>query len=166
MSAMGVALSVTCYDPILAYGRRALDEVEHGEAGPAMEICARSVIVSAGLVSLLANDSYNCALAHAVCYGLQLFPHVEAQFLHGDLVAYGALVQLVLDGQEEKARELRTFLVSLGTPVRLAQLGVPLDRKALAATLHEATTGPDMAHIPYPITPDMVFDAMARVETL
>ena len=166
MSAMGVALSCTCYDPILAYGRQALDEVERGEAGPAMEICARSVIVSAGLVSLLANDDYNCALAHAVCYGLQLFPHVEAQFLHGDLVAYGALVQLVLDGQEEKARELRTFLVSLGTSVRLAQLGVPLDREALAATLHEATTGPDMAHIPYPITPDMVFDAMARVETL
>ena len=166
MSAMGVALSCTCYDPILAYGRQALYEVERGEAGPAMEICARSVIVSAGLVSLLANDDYNCALAHAVCYGLQLFPHVEAQFLHGDLVAYGALVQLVLDGQEEKARELRTFLVSLGTPVRLAQLGVPLDREALAATLHEATTGPDMAHIPYPITPDMVFDAMARVETL
>ena len=166
MSAMGVALSCTCYDPILAYGRQALGEVERGEAGPAMEICARSVIVSAGLVSLLANDSYNCALAHAVCYGLQLFPHVEAQFLHGDLVAYGALVQLVLDGQEDRARELRAFLVSLGTPVTLAQMRVPLDRAALDAMLHEATTGPDMAHIPYSITPDMVFDAMARVETL
>ena len=43
---------------------------------------------------------------------------------------------------------------------------MPLDRQALEATLHEATTGPDMAHIPYPITPDMVFDAMTRVETL
>lgn len=166
MSAMGVALSCTCYDPILAYGRRALDEVERGEAGPAMEICARSVIVSAGLVSLLAHDDYNCALAHAVCYGLQRFPHVEARFLHGDLVAYGALVQLVLDHQEDRARELRAFLVSLGTPVTLAQLSVPLDRQALAATLEEATTGPDMAHIPYAITPDMVFDAMARVEAL
>ena len=48
----------------------------------------------------------------------------------------------------------------------LEQLGVSLDRQALAATLHEATTGPDMAHIPYVITPDMVFDAMSRVETL
>ena len=166
MSAMGVALSSTCYDPILAYGRAALDEVLRAEAGPAMEICARSVIVSAGLVSLLADDSYNCALAHAVCYGLQLFPHVEEQFLHGDLVAYGALVQLVLDGQLDRARELRAFLVSLGTPVTLAQMNVPLERAALADTLREATTGPDMAHIPYPLTPDMVFDAMARVETL
>ena len=166
LSSIGLALSTTCYDPILKYGRTALDEVERGEAGPAMEICARSVIVSAGLVSLMANDDYNCALAHAVCYGLQLFPHVEREFLHGDLVAYGALVQLMLDGQEDKARELRNFLVALGTPVTLASMRVPLDRSALDAALHEATTGPDMAHIPYVITPDMVFSAMQRVEMM
>lgn len=166
MSAIGVALSSTCYDPILAYGREALREAERHEPGPATELCARSIIVSAGLVSLMADDNYNCALAHAVCYGLQLFPHVERDCLHGDLVAYGALVQLVLDGQEGRARDLRAFLASLGTPVTLAEMGVPLEREALAATLREATTGPDMAHIPYPITPDMVFDAMKRVEAL
>ena len=77
MSAIGLALSSTCYDPVLQYGRQALDEVLRHEAGPAMEICARSIIVSAGLVSLMAHDDYNCALAHAVCYGLQLFAHVE-----------------------------------------------------------------------------------------
>ena len=166
MSAIGVSLSRTCYDPILKFGREALSEVERHEAGAAMEMCARSVILSAGLVSLMADDRYNCALAHAVCYGLQHFEHVERDDLHGDLVAYGALVQLMLDGQEEQARELRRFLVSLGTPVTLAQMNVPLERAALHDALVEATTGPDMEHIPYPITQDMVFDAMCRVEAL
>ena len=166
LSSIGLALSSTCYDPVVQFGRAALTEVEAHEAGPAMELCARSVILSAGLVSLMAHDDYNCALAHAVCYGLQLFERVERTFLHGDLVAYGALVQLMLDGQEDRARELRRFLVSLGTPVTLAQLGLPLDRALLEDALTEATTGPDMAHIPYPITKDMVFDAMARVEAL
>ena len=166
MSAIGVALSSTCYGPILQYGRQALDEVLRHEAGPAMEICSRSIIVSAGLVSLMANDDYNCALAHALCYGLQLFPHVEEGCLHGDLVAYGALVQLMLDGKPEQARELRAFLVSLGTPVTLSEMNVPLDREALTACLREAATGPDMAHIPYPITESMVFDAMTLVESL
>ena len=166
MSAIGLALSSTCYDPILLYGRAALDEVERGEAGPAMEICARSIIISAGLVSLMANDDYNCALAHAVCYGLQHFEHVERGYLHGDLVAYGALVQLMLDGQEERAAQLRRFLTSLGVPVTLREMNVPLEREALEACLIEATTGPDMAHIPYAITQDMVFDAMIRVERL
>ena len=166
MSAIGVALSSTCYGPIVQYGRKALDEVLRHEAGPAMEICARSIIVSAGLVSLMAHDDYNCALAHAVCYGLQHFDHVEKNCLHGDLVAYGAMVQLVLDGQHEKAKELQIFLKTLGTPVTLREMNVPLDRNMLEATLIEATTGPDMAHIPYPITPDMVFEAMQRVESL
>ena len=166
MSAIGVALSSTCYDPILRYGRAALDEVLRHEAGPAMEICARSIIVSAGLVSLMANDDYNCALAHAMCYGLQLFEHVERDFLHGDLVAYGALVQLMLDGQPDKAKELQSFLKSLGTPVTLGEMNIPLERNKLENTLIEATNGPDMVHIPYPITPDMVFDAMMRVESL
>ncbi|MBR5287561.1 MAG: iron-containing alcohol dehydrogenase [Clostridia bacterium] len=166
MSAIGVALSSTCFDPILKFGRQALDEAQRGEARQAFELCARSIILSAGLVSLMANDAYNCALAHAVCYGLQLFPHVEEDFLHGDLVAYGALVQLMLDGQTERAQALLSFLRSLGTPVTLREMNVPLDRAALDAALIEATTGPDMAHIPYKITPDMVFDAMHRLETL
>lgn len=166
MSAIGVALSSTCYDPIISFGRQALDEANRGEAGPAFELCARSIIVSAGLVSLMAHDNYNCALAHTVCYGLQHFEHVERDYLHGDLVAYGALVQLVLDGQEDKARSLRSFFVSLGTPVSLAEMNVPTDRESLAEALIEATTGPDMAHIPYPITQDMVYEAMLRVEQL
>lgn len=62
----------------------------------------------------------------------------------------------MLDGQEEQARELRRFLVSLGTPVTLAQMNVPLERAVLHDALVEATTGPDMEHIPYPITQDMV----------
>ena len=81
-------------------------------------------------------------------------------------MAYGALVQLAVDGQLDKARELRAFLISLGTPVTLAQMRVPLEKTALHDALIEATTGPDMAHIPYPVTQDMVFDAMRRVETL
>ena len=166
MSLIGVALSSTCYDPILAFGRQALSEAEAHTPGAAFELCARSIILSAGLVSLMADDNYNCALAHATCYGLQLFEHVEREYLHGDLVAYGAMVQLMVDGQTERAKALKDFLMTLGTPVTLGEMNVPLERSALEATLKEATTGPDMAHIPYDITPDMVFDAMCRVETL
>ena len=72
----------------------------------------------------------------------------------------------MMDGQEERAKELREFLVSIGTPVTLAQIGAPLNRELLDASLEEATTGPDMEHIPYPVTKDMVFDAMMRVEAM
>ena len=45
-------------------------------------------------------------------------------------------------------------------------LGVTLDREYLAAVLRETVTGPDMEHIPYPVTEDMIFEAMREVEEL
>lgn len=43
---------------------------------------------------------------------------------------------------------------------------VPLDREALSDVLRETVTGPDMDHIPYPVTEDMIFEAMKVVEGL
>ncbi len=165
MSLMGVTLSSTCWEPILRFGEAAIHEFQEGCPGSALEIVARSIILSAGLVSLMAHDSYNCALAHSICYGLQLIPRVEKEFLHGDLVAYGALVQLVLDGQMDQASRLRKFLQTIGTPTSLRQMGLPLHRPALEASLHAAATAPDMQHVPYPVTAEMIFAAMTLVES-
>ncbi|MFR5794896.1 MAG: hypothetical protein ACLUI3_04555 [Christensenellales bacterium] len=65
MSAIGVSLSSTCYDPIIRFGRQALSEVERHEAGPAMEMCAR--VILAGL-SVDGGRNYNCWRT-MVCYG-------------------------------------------------------------------------------------------------
>ena len=77
MSAIGVSLSSTCYDPIIRFGRQALSEVERHEAGRPWKCAPGALSSRRGLVSLMADDNYNCALAHAVCYGLQHFEHVE-----------------------------------------------------------------------------------------
>ncbi|MFR8176041.1 MAG: iron-containing alcohol dehydrogenase [Christensenellales bacterium] len=83
MSAIGVSLSSTCYDPIIRFGRQALSEVERHEAGPAMEMCARSVILSAGLVSLMADDNSTARWRTRSAHGLQHCRHVEREYLHG-----------------------------------------------------------------------------------
>ena len=41
-----------------------------------------------------------------------------------------------------------------------------MDRSYLAEVLRETVAGPDMEHIPYPVTEDMVFRAMEAVEKL
>jgi glycerol dehydrogenase len=43
---------------------------------------------------------------------------------------------------------------------------VALDRVYLKDVLHETVTGPDMEHIPYPVTEDMIYQAMEAVENL
>ena len=99
-------------------------------------------------------------------YALVLLPGFEEHWLHGNVVAYGVLVQLAIDGELEEARRLKTFLQKLEIPTTLAEMDVPVDRAYLQAVLTETVSGPDMAHIPYPITEDMVFEAMQLVEQL
>lgn len=166
LSFMGRALSIACYDPVLEKGAEALAQCQAHVPGAALQYVVECIIVSTGLVSLMVQDEYNCAVAHSVCYGLALVPGVEGRFLHGDLVAYGCLVQLVMDGQAGEARRLKAFLSAIGIPTTLAELGAPIDRAALSAMLTETVSGPDMAHIPYPVDEDMIFAAMQQVEAL
>ncbi len=78
-----------------------------GKATYELEQTVLANIISTGLVSLMVLDDYNCAIAHSVYYGLVLLPGFEETFLHGDVVAYGVLVQLAVDGQAEEMQRLK-----------------------------------------------------------
>lgn len=165
-SALGREISNLCYGPLLEYGAQALRDCREGRATEALEQAVLAVVVSTGLVSLLVDDAYNGALAHALYYGLVLLPGFEERFLHGNAVAYGVLVQLAVDGDWERAAEVKAFLQSLDIPTTLGEMEVPLDREALREVLRAAVTGEDMRHIPYPVTEDMVCRAIEAVEAL
>lgn len=165
-SALGREISNMCYTPLLEYGVQALSDCRAGRATYALEQAVLAVVVSTGLVSLLVLDQYNCAIAHSVNYGLILLPGFEKKFLHGSVVAYGVLVQLAVDQDWDRAREVKAFLRRLEIPTTLGEMEVALDRVYLKDVLHETVTGPDMEHIPYPVTEDMIYQAMEAVENL
>lgn len=165
-SALGREISNMCYLPLLTYGEEAMKECRENCAGIALQQAVLANIVSTGLVSLLVLDEYNCAIAHSVYYGLVLLPGFEEENLHGDVVAYGVLVQLMVDGEEEQAKEMKMFLKKLGIRTTLDEMGAPLDKKALKDVLAEIVNGPDMEHIPYEVTEDMIYDALVKVENL
>lgn len=165
-SALGREISNMCCAPLLEHGVQALADCKAKRATHALEQAVLAIIVSTGLVSLLVLDQYNCAIAHSVDYGLLLLPGFEEKFLHGNVVAYGVLVQLAVDGDLEEARRLKRFLQELEIPTTLGEMGVPLNRAALEAVLRETVSGPDMEHIPYPVTEDMIYRAMEAVEAL
>jgi glycerol dehydrogenase len=155
-----------CYAPLLEYGIEAKHDCEHHIVSTALEQAVLANIVSTGLVSLSVLDCYNCAVAHSVYYGLVVLPGFEEKWLHGNVVAYGVLVQLLIDGDVDEARRLKAFMQELEMPTTLREMDVPVDRTVLQPVLTETVTGPDMEHIPYPITEDMVFEAMVQVEML
>ena len=81
-------------------------------------------------------------------------------------MAYGVLVQLAVDNDLEEAKKLKEFLMKLDIKTTLKEMNIPLEREFLQEMLTETVTGPDMEHIPYPVTEDMIFEAMKMVEEL
>lgn len=165
-SALGREISNMCYEPLLQYGAKALADCRKHQCSLELEQAVLAVIISTGLVSLLVLDEYNGAIAHSLYYGLVLLPGFEQAWLHGNVVAYGVLVQLAVDGQLEEARRVKRFLKQLEIPSTLEEMKVAVDRNALKDVLRETVAGPDMEHIPYPVTEDMIYDAILAVERL
>lgn len=165
-SALGREISNMCYAPLREYGVQAYRDCKKHLVTTALEQAVLANIVSTGLVSLMVLDDYNCAVAHSVYYGLVLLPGFEEKYLHGNVVAYGVLVQLAVDGKMEEAVTLKAFLRELEIPTTLGEMEVSLDREYLKAVLADIVTEPDMDHIPYPVTEDMIYRAMEEVESL
>ena len=165
-SALGRAISNMCYFPLRDCGVQALRDCKAGRCTEELREAVLANVVSTGLVSLMVLDQYNCAVAHSVYYGLVCIPGFEEENLHGNVVAYGVLVQLAVDGKTEEAKELKQFLQDMEIRTTLKEMGVELRRENFGAVLTEIVTGPDMEHIPYPINEDMIYEAMELVESL
>ena len=165
-SALGREISNMCYAPLLEYGVQALEDCREGRVTLALAQAVLANVVSTGLVSLMVLDDYNCAIAHSIYYGLVLLPGFEEKYLHGNVVAYGVLVQLAVDGDLEEAARLKGFLQKLQIPTTLAQMQVSLSRESLEEVLADIVREPDMEHIPYPVSEDMIYRAMEAVEEL
>lgn len=165
-SALGRAISNMCYFPLRDCGVQALKDCKAGLCTEALREAVLANIVSTGLVSLMVLDQYNCAVAHSVYYGLMCIPGFEEENLHGNVVAYGVLVQLAVDGKLDEAKDLKQFLRDMEIRTTLKEMGVELKREGMGAVLREIVTGPDMEHIPYPIDEDMIYHGMELVEGL
>ena len=165
-SALGREISNMCYAPLLEYGEQALFDCEQNLVSTELEQAVLANIISTGLVSLSVLDEYNCAIAHSVYYGLVLLPGFEEQWLHGNVVAYGVLVQLAVDQDLEEAKRLKAFLQKLKIPTTLKEMNVSTAREVLNPVLEETVSGPDMEHIPYPVSEDMVYNAIKVIEAL
>ena len=160
-----MALSSTTYQPNLLYGEAAMAEAKAHAAGEALEQVALANIVSTGLVSLLIDEHYNGAIAHAVFYGMTRLPGFEKRVLHGDCVGYGMLVQEMVDGNRERFETLRAFFARMGIPTTIAQMGYVLDEQLLAHVVPASLKAlRDARLMPYELTEEQLRHAITAVE--
>jgi glycerol dehydrogenase len=159
-----LALAELCYRTLLDDGAAALHAVETRTVTPALE----RLVEANTLLSGLGFESSGLAAAHAVHNGLTVAPATH-HYYHGEKVAFGLMVQLVLEGQpREVVERVLGFATDVGLPVTLGQIGLTdLPRELLAQIAGRATTAGETIHNePFEVRPDMVADAVLAADAI
>ena len=115
-----LALARLCYDTLLEHGRGALAAARRGVVSQDLE----AIIEANVLLSGLGFESGGLATAHAVHNGLTVLPAAHGR-MHGCKVAFGLIVQLVLEGRPRRdVEQVLAFCAEVGLPASLAALGL------------------------------------------
>jgi glycerol dehydrogenase len=113
-------LAKLCHDTLMEYGVSAKLAVDQNIVTPAVEMVIEANILLSGL----GFESSGLAGAHGIHEGLHILEGTE-KTLHGELVAFGTIVQLVMENYpKEEIDSVIGFCNAVGLPVTLKQLGV------------------------------------------
>jgi glycerol dehydrogenase len=159
-----LALAELCYRTLLEDGVEAIEAVRRRKITPAFE----RVVEANTLLSGLGFESSGLAAAHSIHNGLTDAPQTRS-FYHGEKVAFGTLVQLVLEKSIMSViDEVIGFCRQVGLPITLAQIGLQelpsemLERIALRAT----QTGESIHNEPFEVSSAQVADAILKADEL
>jgi glycerol dehydrogenase len=156
------ALAELCYKTLLEDGAAALRAVETKVVTPAIE----RWVEANTLLSGLGFESSGLAAAHAVHNGLTVAPGTHPH-LHGEKVAFGLLVQLVLEGTARTTVEqVLGFSTEVGLPITLAEIGLTNFSGELLVQIARRATAPGetIHNEPFEVTPDMVSHAILAAD--
>jgi len=127
-----------CFDLLMEHGVQAKREAEAGLAGPGIE----AIVEANVLLSGLGFESGGLSASHAVG---QAFHYIRERFrrhlFHGELVGFGTLTQLVMEGREPQfINRIFGFCKAVGLPTTFEEMGLEdvtdaeLQKVALAAS--------------------------------
>jgi glycerol dehydrogenase len=114
-------LADRCYETILEFGEAALQQVAQRRCpNEAVERTIEATVLLSGV----GFESGGLSLAHALVRGFSAHP-VLGTFLHGEVVAFGTLVQLVAEGRSKsEAADYAAFTQRLGLPASFNWFGI------------------------------------------
>lgn len=161
--ALPLCMSKMTGEPLLQYGKQAMDDVKAGKSSFALEQVVLAVVITSGMVSYLIDSyKYNSNMGHAIFYGMTVLPQIEERHLHGEVVSYGVLCMLMMDKQMDLLDRIYKFMKSIGLPTKLADMEVTLDE--MGPALDSAVTKYDIECSPYKITKELMYQAVVDLE--
>ena len=162
-SEYGRTISSLCYYPILEKGKAAYEALKRKENSEETEEVILSIIIATGSVSLAVSPDYNSAVAHALYYGFTVREWMERKHLHGEIVSYGTLIQLIIDENWDMLKKTYDFNRSVGLPVCLNDLDLTRD-DPLDDVLDATVVNQELDHVPFKVTRNMLRAAIDYLE--
>lgn len=162
---MGVTISKMCAGPVLRYGAKALEDNKNKICSEEFKEVALAVTAVTALASIyLTRDhtpDYNSGMAHAVFYTLTAVKNIEENHLHGEVVAFGVLICLLIDGQNDEFEKIYKFNKNVGLPTSLDD--IEISEEQIEALIPKMPDMSDIRHNPYKITEEMIREAFERL---
>ncbi|MGI6030997.1 MAG: glycerol dehydrogenase [Eubacteriales bacterium] len=159
-----LVLARTCYETLLADGLKAKLAVENHVCTKAVE----NIIEANTYLSGIGFESGGLAGAHAIHNGFTVAPETHSLY-HGEKVAFGTLVQLVLQNADmEQIDEVLDFCNSVGLPTTLADLGITevKPEEIMAVAQAASVPGETIHNMPMEVTAEKVYAAILAADAL
>ncbi|OCN01953.1 glycerol dehydrogenase [Clostridium sp. W14A] len=157
-----MALCKLCYNTLLEDGFKAKKSAELGILTPAVD----AIIEANTYLSGVGADNGGLATSHSVYNGFTALEECE-KTMHGELVAFGTVVQLVLeDAPMEEIEEVMDFCVSVGLPVTLKEVGVTDPSRVMIAAEKACASGESIHNMLGDVTPEQLYAAVLAADAL
>ena len=153
-----------CYRILVRDGVDALAALRNQSSTPALD----RLVEANTLLSGLGFESSGLAAAHAVHNGLTAVPQTHTYF-HGEKVAYGVLVQLILEKKAQSlVEEVLDFATKVGLPTTLAAIGLGEMTGDMLDQIAARLTAPGVTrhNEPFEVGARMVAEAIRAADAL
>ncbi|MGX7265480.1 iron-containing alcohol dehydrogenase family protein [Enterococcus crotali] len=153
-----------CRDVLLADSQEALSAIKKKEINQAFLNVIETNILLGGMVGGFGDDYGRTSGAHSIHDALTILPESHHQ-LHGNKVAYGVLVQLVIENKWSEIEKLIPFYHSLDLPISLKEMKMDLSEDDYQRVAERAAEPHETIHyMKEKITPEIVKTAMIELE--
>jgi uncharacterized oxidoreductase len=156
----------TCREILFELSSEAVEDQKKGNLSSAFRKVVETIIMAGGMVGGFGDCYGRIAGAHSIHNGLTQIEETH-HLLHGEKVAYGILVQLVLEEKWKDVSELIDLYRKLDLPYSLSDLGLHAKDEDKLSLVAEAAVDPaESIHLmDQKITAENVKEAILSLET-
>jgi uncharacterized oxidoreductase len=132
----------SCKNLLFQHSEGAINAAKTGILNDDFIKVAETIIMLGGMVGGFGDHYGRIAGAHSIHNGLTVLEEVH-HALHGEKVAYGILVQLLLEDKWAEIEQLVPFYQQIGLPVSLTDLGVSIINDVVLTRIAAKSTVPE-----------------------